>query len=457
MARAADIEPDAADPLEIGGEPAPDDPHPLASKGPVPPARVAPVVVPRWVQLVTLPLAVIGAYLVLRAAGRVVLLFTIAGLIALLLNPIVSLLQRARLPRGLAVAVTIVGLLAVLTGLGFLLANPVSDQVSSFQENVPGFVRDANATVADIQAWLDRNGFDVQVSREGQTALQTLGDRVTAGSGDLLSFTRDALQTLVEGSIALILVIVLSVYMLLYGERIGAGVRTVVPTGDGSPQDDFPTRIQAAVFGYVRGQLLFSLIMGTSAGLVLWVLGSFGIFPDGKTYALFFGAFYGFAELIPYVGPAVGAGPPVLIALFSGEPLDALWLTIAFTVLQQLEGHVVAPTVFGQALRINPLLVIFALLLGGQLYGFIGAFIALPIAAMVRESVVYFHRHLAFERWDLPAAAPRPAPPPGEAAQPTPCPECGADVASGASRCPACGTELGDPDGAAAAGAGAPG
>ena len=133
------------------------------------------------------------------------------------------------------------------------------------------------------------------------------------------------------------------------------------------------------------------------------MLGSLGIFPDGKTYAVFFGAWFAFAELIPYVGPAIGAAPPVLIALFSGEPLDALWLTIAFTGLQQIEGHIVAPTVFSQALRINPLLVIFALLLGGQVYGFIGAFIALPLAAIVRESVDYFRTNFTFERWDLPS------------------------------------------------------
>ena len=69
-----------------------------------------------------------------------------------------------------------------------------------------------------------------------------------------------------------------------------------------------------------------------------------------------------------------------------------------------------APNVFGQALRINPLLVIFALLLGGQIAGFIGAFIALPIAAIVRETVVYLRRHLRFQRWDLPAAPPPPPP-----------------------------------------------
>src|SRR4051795_10954623 len=161
--------------------------------------------------------------------------------------------------------------------------------------------------------------------------------------------------------------------------------------------------------------------MGFSAGVMLWVLGSRGSFPEGKTYTVAFGAWFAFAELIPYVGPAIGAFPPVVIAALSDNPLDAVWLIIAFTVLQQLEGHVVAPNVFGQALRINPLLVIFALLLGGELAGFLGAFLALPIAAIVRETVVYMHAHVRFQRWDLPAASPR------QAAQ-RQCPECGALV-----------------------------
>jgi predicted PurR-regulated permease PerM len=197
----------------------------------------------------------------------------------------------------------------------------------------------------------------------------------------------------------------------------------------------------------VRGQLLFSLIMGTSAGVMLWVFGSLGIFPDGKTYAFAFGAFYGFAELIPYIGPAIGAFPPVVIAALSSDPLDAVWLIIAFTVLQQLEGHVVAPNLFGQALRINPLLVIFALLLGGRLAGFIGAFIALPIAAILRETIVYLRRHLVFQRWDLPM----------ERKPEARCPECGEPIPRGAPECPHCGTELPEDDESVAATATAPG
>src|SRR5919206_3496544 len=89
-----------------------------------PPARVAPVVLPRWVQLVLLPLAILGVVAIARAAGPVLLLFIVAGLIALLLNPFVTLLRRARFPRGLAVLTVMVCLIAMVVGIGVLLANP---------------------------------------------------------------------------------------------------------------------------------------------------------------------------------------------------------------------------------------------------------------------------------------------------------------------------------------------
>jgi len=87
----------------------------------------------------------------------------------------------------------------------------------------------------------------------------------------------------------------------------------------------------------VRGQLLFSLIMGTTAGIALWIFGLLGIFPDGRTYALAFGAFFGAMELVPYLGPVLGALPPVLVALL-GDPLTALWVGLLFLALQQLEA-----------------------------------------------------------------------------------------------------------------------
>ncbi|HEU4975091.1 MAG TPA: AI-2E family transporter [Baekduia sp.] len=356
------------------------------------------VVVPRWIQLVSLPLLVVAVYLVAKAAGVVLLAFTIAAVVALILNPIVAFLQQRRLPRGLAILLVYVGLLMVAVGAGVLLANPVADQAKRFGNDVPGIIDDANARLADLQAWFDRKGVDIEVKRQGETALQTLQEKVVGGTSDIVDFGGQILRRLVTAGLGLLLVLVLSVYMLVYGQRIGSVVRSVMPPGDGSAEDDFPTRIQGAVGHYVRGQALFSLAMGTGAGAGLWVFGALGIFPDGKTYAFAFGAWFGLMELVPFVGPFLGALPPLLVALVQ-DPLTALWLAIFFTALQQLEGHIVAPYIFGHTLRINPLLVIFALLLGGEAYGFLGALLSLPIAAMLRETVVYLRRHLVLEPW----------------------------------------------------------
>jgi predicted PurR-regulated permease PerM len=391
---------------------------------PPPPPPAPKVVVPRWIQLVALPLIVIALYLIAKAAGPVLLVFIVAGVVALILNPIVVFLQRRRFPRGLAIFTVYVGLLLCAAGLGVLLANPVASQAERFGNDVPGIIDDANARLADLQDYFDDKGVNIEVKRQGETALQTLQDKVVGGTSDIVNFGGEILRRIVTAGFGLILVLVLSVYMLIYGERIGAIVRSVMPPGDGSPEDDFPTRVQRAVGGYLRGQAMFSVAMGTGAGLGMWLFGTLGIFPDGKTYAFAFGVWFGFMELIPFVGPFLGALPPLLVALFQ-DPLTALWVGLFFVGLQQIEGHIVAPQVFSHTLRINPLLVIFALLLGGEAYGILGALVALPLAAIARETAVYLNRHLTLEPWGptsplaLPVAPLREAhPPPPESDAP---------------------------------------
>ena len=373
-----------------------------------PPRGPEPVVVPRWIQLVVLPLVLLGVWALARASGPVLLVFAVAAVVALGLNPVVEALakplRKIHLPRGLAVLLVYLALVLVLLGVGLLLVNAIANQVESFQRNLPNLVDQANKSLADLQKTLNDNGIKVEITSQGRTALQTLQDNLSQSTGDIVSSARDILGTVVEGAFGLVLTIVISIYMLLYGPRIGAFVRRVLPQGDGTPDDDFPRRAQKAVFNYVRGQVAFSLIMGFSAGIILWFLGVVGIFPDGQRYALFFGAFYGVMELVPYIGPILGGAPPAIIALFQ-DPLSGLWVILALIALQQLEGHVVAPQVFGRTLRINPLLVLAALLIGGQLYGIVGAFVALPLSALARETVLYLRRHLVLEPWGTPSSA----------------------------------------------------
>jgi predicted PurR-regulated permease PerM len=420
----------------------PDDVPPPSAPPPAPPA-VAPVVVPRWVQLVMLPVAIFALWALARASGTVLLVFLVAAVLALILNPAVTGLQRRlRFPRALAVITVYLGLLLGVVALGFLLANPIADQAAKFGRDVPRIIDDANARIHDVQTYLNKNGFHVKLEKQGETALQTLRDKVVGGTSDIVAFGGALLSRAVQAGLGLILVLVLSIYMLVYGERIGGVVRRVMPPGDGTAQDDYPAGVQRAVSGYVRGQLMFSVAMGTGAGVALWLYGILGVFPDGRTYALAFGIFFGLMELVPFIGPFLGALPPILVALFQ-DPLTGLWVALLFVGLQQIEGHIVAPQIFGHTLRINPLLVIFALLVGGEIYGFIGALVALPIAAIVRETVVYLRRHLVLEPWGTlspVSALGMEAPPPGPA---TRCAHCGAAGAEGDAFCRSCGATLG--------------
>ncbi len=356
-------------------------------------------VVPRWVQLAVLPIALLALWALARASGKVLLIFVVAGVIALILNPAVAFLQRSRLPRGLAVLAVYLAFFLTLAGIGLLLANPISNQVGAFSHNLPHLVGEANRTIEETQSYLNEHGLHVHLVKQGKTALQTLQDKLAKSSSSLASFGGGLLTEAASAVFDLVLVFVLSVYMLLYGQRIGRLVRRAMPEGDGTPADDYPTLAQHAVSRYVGGQVLFSVIMGVSTWLALYLFGVLGIFPEGKKYAVAFAMFYGVMELIPYIGPILGALPPIIVALVT-DPISAVWVLLLFVGLQQLEGHVVAPQIFSHTLRINPLLVIFALLLGLQLYGVIGALVALPILSVLRETVVYLSRHLTLEPWE---------------------------------------------------------
>jgi len=366
----------------------------------LPPAP-APLVIPRGVQLVLLLVALLALWVAARAAREVVLVFTVASLIALLLNPFVELLRRHGVPRGLAIPLTYLSLVIALVALGWLLAQPITNQVNSFEHHLPQITAQANKGLDNFQKFIHHLGIHVNLRKQGQSALNTLKHNVLKGSSSLLSFTTSILASVANAAISLVLIFVISVYFLIYARQIGALVRRWLPSGDGTPEDDYPTRAQRAVSSYVRGQLVFSIAMGTGAGVALWIYGALGIFPDGRTYAFAFGTFFGVMELVPYIGPILGAIPAVLLALFE-DPLSAIWVVILFVGIQQLEGHVVAPQIFSHALRINPLLVILALLFGDAIYGIVGALVALPVAAVLRETILYLRRHVVLEPWHIP-------------------------------------------------------
>src|SRR5207253_5824570 len=111
-----------------------------------------------------------------------------------------------------------------------------------------------------------------------------------------------------------------------------------------------------------------------------------------------FGTWTGIAELIPYLGPWLAATPAVVYALVQ-HPISALWVALLFLGIQQLEGHIVVPKVMGHSLRLHPLLVIFGLLAGGEIYGFPGILVALPLLAAARAVWEFFAERVELADW----------------------------------------------------------
>ncbi len=130
-------------------------------------------------------------------------------------------------------------------------------------------------------------------------------------------------------------------------------------------------------------------MIGTSAGVGMWILGTTGLVEGAEKYALLFGLWTAFIEVIPYIGPWLSAVPPAIYALVV-DPVGVLWVAALFVFIYQVEGHVVVPNVMASALRLHPLLVIFGLLAGGALYGIPGVLVALPTMAAGRAIWEFF-------------------------------------------------------------------
>jgi predicted PurR-regulated permease PerM len=372
------------------------------------------LLIPRWIQLVGLPLILVGLWVVAGAVRHVVFLFLIAGLIALLLNPLVRGLGRVWIPRGFAIAIVYLTFAGAVALVGIALATVVVNQTRSASNRVDAYFTtargqppqtDAEHDVDRLQIWLDDHGLQrVKIRTQAHDFLDNIGTKdAQKYTSQAITWAEGAAISIVSLLFSTVLIVVISIYMLLDMPKLSRSVDRRFPPRPGT--HPLLQRLEHSLFGYVKGQVLLSAIIGTSAGLGLWLLGITGLLPNGDTYAVLFGAFVAFTELIPYLGPWLGSLPPMFYAL-AVHPVSAIWVALLFLFIHQVEGHVVVPNVMGSALRLHPLLVMFGLLAGGEIYGLPGVFVALPMLAVFRELWEFFSERVTFQPWEEEGALP---------------------------------------------------
>lgn len=351
------------------------------------------VYIPRWVQLGLLPVVAILGYVVARSMGHAILIFLMAGLIALLLNPLVVALKRLRIPRGLSATLVYLSFVAMVTLVAVFAGPVLITQLNTLLSRLPEFEAGLRDWLATLERGLAARGFTVD--------LQDLLDQVGTWLGSVSLFGRvfDVGVGLAGGLADFFMVIVTSFYMLMDGSRIFRWLVRVWP-GSREKAAEYLAGLQWSFTRFVKGQTLLGVSVGLACGLGVWILGwkVVNIWPEGSPYALLFGVWAGITELIPFIGPWIGALPAVILALFH-SPGAALWVAVIYLAVQQLENHILVPNIMGSTLRIHPLFVIFALLAGAQIAGILGMLAVLPLLAMVRHTLDFYEFRLSRASW----------------------------------------------------------
>jgi predicted PurR-regulated permease PerM len=351
--------------------------------------------IPRWFQLIVIPLAIIFALYFGRAASHAVFVFLMSAIVALLLNPLVLASKRIRCPRWLAVPLVYIVFIGAIVLVFVYLGPPLVDQLQKLFNAVPDWLVSLNKQLANLQDWLARHSIrtNLQINTSDiATWLQTHG---AESVGAIVSVGKNVVGAVVN----LFLTLVISFYMLIDGKRIYRFLCRLAP-GDPETGEDYVRGLQKAFSRYVRGQVFLGLVVAVCSWLVIWVLSwnSVHVWPEGGQWALLFGVWAGITEVIPYVGPFLGGAPPVIAALFH-SPWAALIVLIAYVVIQQLESHVLAPNIVGTSVGVHPLLVIFALLAGAQIGGILGMIAALPILAMLKHTFTFYQFKFSRAPW----------------------------------------------------------
>jgi predicted PurR-regulated permease PerM len=377
------------------------------------PAGASPrIEIPRWIQLVGLPLLILFGWVLATTAGHAVILFLIAGLIALLLDPIVRGLDRLRLRRGFSVAIVYSTFAAIVIVIVIAIGSVVVGQTKTAAERLNDYFNDggqsqtaADRDVDELQRWLNEHRLEsIEISESGHRLVRRIRERdVGKYTDQVVTFVEGAAISIGKGVFNTVLVLVISIYMLLDMPRLNRVIDRRFPPRPG--ETPLLLRIEHALASYVRGQALLSLIIGASAGIGIYVLGVTGLLPHGENYALIFGGWVALTEVLPYLGPWLGVIPVGIYAIVVHPP-SILWVILLFLAIHQVESHIVVPNVMGSALRLDPLLVIFGLLVGFEVNGLVGALVALPILAAINATWGFFGERVVFESWSGGGAIP---------------------------------------------------
>lgn len=340
--------------------------------------------------LIVVGLAVLSLW-ALFELWPVVLLVITAFIFMTALLPYVEWLCRRGLPRAAAAVIMLLAVLGLLGGMAAIVVPAVIDEFRDLRDNLPQDAREFEKFAADLG--FDTENWDLEERARDIDWTELISGRAAVDYG----------QRVVFGVVSAFTVIVLTAYLLVETPRLNRFLYRFVPPGREPEVGHFLQALNRVVGGYVRGQVITSAIIGLFTLAVLLAVGV----PN----AVAFGVLAAFADIIPLIGAFIAIIPPT-VAAFQESPTQALIVLGALLAYQQFEDRFLAPRVYGQTLNLPALVVLLAVLVGGELLGIPGILLALPAAAAGRVFLDYY-----LDRREAPYTVPGPT---GEVLAPDP-------------------------------------
>jgi predicted PurR-regulated permease PerM len=313
----------------------------------------------------------VGGYFAYRTTGAI-LAFLLTILLSIILSAPVNYLARRGIPRTWGVLAVIAALAGLLWLFGLALVPAVETQSRQFAEAFPTLLEEALALANRLQSFF---GLGTQIGLDPES-LSSVGREVLTGS-TVSTAAGVGLTAATVVSLAAV-VFISTTYLVIRPEPWVNGFVSLFPAGWRQRTREVLQILYQTVQRWFLGQLAAMTFIA-----VFWAI---SLSLIGVPFALLLGIFSGLISFIPYLGALISVVLPVLLALIS-DPFSAVWVILAFIIIQQIEGNLLQPIVMSRAVDLHPALVIFAILVMGTLFGLIGVFLAVPLVAVLQVLV----------------------------------------------------------------------
>jgi predicted PurR-regulated permease PerM len=310
--------------------------------------------------------------LLFRQLATLMLAVLMTIVIAIPLSSAATRLERLHVPRAIGALLALLGGLATLALVIYLLIPPFVDQTNEFVDDVPGIVKNLEGQVGDIIG-----SEPSEVGDRVQDWFQKYTDDPEKLIGPITSIGLN-----VAGVIgALVLILITAYYMAVRPAPLVDGLVSLAPPSRREHMRHVLARVRTSWIGWMEGVAIDML--------VTFVLTYIGLTIVGLDFAIFFAVLSSLLVVVPYFGSIAGAVPPVLFAL-TDSPGKALLVLVAYVVVQQLESNVTIPVVMSQRVRMHPAMIAVGVVVVGRLFGFVGLFVAVPILSLITICVQEF-------------------------------------------------------------------